>query len=73
MAGLASQVFTLLIFGLIASDVWARIRKHTGEFSDSASAIRDSRRFKILIGAIVVAYAGVLIRCVYRIAEMTRG
>ncbi|KAH7348935.1 RTA1 like protein-domain-containing protein [Rhexocercosporidium sp. MPI-PUGE-AT-0058] len=73
MAGLASQVFTLLIFGLMAFDVWARIRKHTGEFNESASAMRESRRFKILIGAIVVAYAAVLIRFVYRIAEMAGG
>ncbi|KAG4443006.1 hypothetical protein IFR05_001537 [Cadophora sp. M221] len=73
MAGLASQVFTLHIFSLMASDVWAQIRKHTGEFNESASAMRDSRRFRILISAIVVAYANVLIRCVYGTAKMAGG
>lgn len=73
VVGLASQVATLAIFGLMASDVFFRIRKHQGRYTESAEALRGSSRFKGFLVAITIAYAAIFIRCVYRIAEMAGG
>jgi hypothetical protein len=73
LVGLVSQVITLSIFGLLAIDVWVRIMKHKRDFSPTAKEVHDSRHFKGLLGAILVAYLFILIRCVYRIPEMSGG
>lgn len=73
MVGLSSQVATLVVFGVMAIDVFFRIRKHTGSFNFSATAMRNSKRFKGLLNAIVIAYCTILFRCIYRIAEMAGG
>jgi hypothetical protein len=73
MVGLASQVVTLAIFGIMALDVFFRIRKHQGRYTESAEALRASSRFKGFLIAITVAYCTIFIRCVYRIAEMAGG
>ncbi|KAL2064544.1 hypothetical protein VTL71DRAFT_3681 [Oculimacula yallundae] len=84
VTGLSTQVLTLLIFGLMVLDVYLRIRTHSHQsqhatispeldFTSSTKALRESRRFKILVASLVVAYAAILIRCIYRIAEMAGG
>ncbi|KAI9054228.1 hypothetical protein LZ554_001396 [Drepanopeziza brunnea f. sp. 'monogermtubi'] len=77
MLGLVLQVVTLLIFGLMAADVYFRIRKFSGEqqqHSDQPNhALRHSKRFRWLLVAITVSYVAILIRCIYRIAEMAGG
>ncbi|PVH71498.1 RTA1-domain-containing protein [Cadophora sp. DSE1049] len=73
MVGLGFQVFTLAIFGIMAIDVWVHIRKHKGEFNESAKGMRESRRFKLMIGSIIAAYIAIQIRCIYRIIEMAGG
>ncbi len=73
MLGLASQVVTLAIFGIMAGDVFLRIRKFRGEFNESTTALRHSKRFKGLLIAILTSYITIFLRCVYRIAEMAGG
>lgn len=73
MVGLGSQVLTLVIFGLMAVDVFFRVRKFRGEFNESTNNLRNSKHFKGLLGAIIVAYWTILIRCIYRICEMAGG
>ncbi|KAE9377661.1 RTA1-domain-containing protein [Stipitochalara longipes BDJ] len=73
LVGLVTQVITLSIFGLLAMDVWARIIKNNGYLSTTAKEVHNTRRFKGVIGAIVLAYTFILIRCVYRIPEMAGG
>ncbi|KAF4624970.1 hypothetical protein G7Y89_g13197 [Cudoniella acicularis] len=73
MVGLCSQVATLVVFGIMAVDVFLRIRKHSGSFNVSTATLRESKRYKGLIAAIITAYVAILIRCVYRIAEMSGG
>jgi len=70
MVGIVSQVVTLAIFGLTATDVFLRIRKHG---ATSTSTLRRSRRFEGLLVAIAIVYWTILIRCIYRIAEMAGG
>lgn len=73
MLGLVVQVITLAIFGLMAIDVYFRIRRYQGQFTQSAEKMRRSRRFRGLIAAITISYTAILIRCIYRIAEMAGG
>ncbi|KAF8862242.1 RTA1-domain-containing protein [Acephala macrosclerotiorum] len=73
MVGLVFQVMTLAVFGVMAVDVFFRIRRHRGEFTQSAENLRASKRFKGLMIAIAVAYIAIEIRCLYRIAEMAGG
>lgn len=73
MVGLVFQVATLVVFGIMALDVFFRIRKYRGEFNEPTSALRSSKRFKGLLGGLIIAYWMILIRCIYRIAEMAGG
>lgn len=73
MVGLVSQVVTLAIFGLMAIDVFFRIRKFRGEFNESTIALRQSGRFRNFLIAFAMAYTTIFIRCAYRIAEMSGG
>lgn len=73
MVGLASQVITLAVFGLMSLDVLLRIRKFRGGFNESTNYLRNSKRFRGLLVVLVVAYVTISIRCVYRIAEMAGG
>lgn len=73
MVGLVSQVVTLGVFGIMAIDIFFRIRKFRGEFNESTNALRNSGRFKNFLVGFVVAYLTILIRCIYRIAEMSGG
>lgn len=78
VAGIALQVANLAVFGLLSLDFFLAARKH---FRDPSSKVRNSgsaqiwfsRRFRVFCSAITCAYAGILIRCIYRIAEMAGG
>lgn len=73
MLGLVLQVVTLIIFGVLAVDVALRIRKFSGSHNASTHELRHSSHFKFLIIAIIVSYTAILLRCIYRIAEMSGG
>lgn len=73
MVGLVSQVVTLGVFGIMALDVFFRIRHYNGRLSPSTATLRGSRRLRGLLMALIIAYTTILIRCIYRIAEMAGG
>ncbi|KAF2801380.1 RTA1-domain-containing protein [Mytilinidion resinicola] len=73
MAGLSFQVFTLLVFGLLTAEYFTRVRTHRGELNPATEPLRASTRFRCFLVAVLVAYTAVLLRCVYRIAEMSKG
>ena len=73
MVCLASQEATLVAFGIMALDVFFRIRKFRSEFNESTNTLRKSKHFKGLLAAIVLAHTVILIRCIYRIAEVAGG
>lgn len=70
IVGISSQVVTLAAFGLMALDVFFKILKHRGQYNETSNALRGSKKFKLLLGALVVSYTTILLRCIYRIAEM---
>ncbi|KAF5023539.1 hypothetical protein F66182_4406 [Fusarium sp. NRRL 66182] len=75
MAGIAFQVATLSIFALLSLLFLVRRARAAQSSPLSGSALRtwQSKRFRWFLFGLTTAFAGVYIRCVYRIAEMRGG
>ncbi|CAG8948764.1 hypothetical protein HYFRA_00001886 [Hymenoscyphus fraxineus] len=76
IAGLAFQVFTLFIFILLCLDFTLRTYRRYASLGVSAfeqSPVRQSKRFKGFIAALVVATICIFWRSVYRVAELADG
>lgn len=80
IAGLSFQVLTLLIFIVFCLDFSARARRRHRRLGaaafdqgDAARALRGSRRFRGFLAALAVATVCIFWRCVYRVAELSRG
>ncbi|KAI0120368.1 RTA1-domain-containing protein [Hypoxylon sp. NC0597] len=75
IAGIALQSAVLGFFGAMVVDYYLRIRKWvaSGEATPEALATWNDRKFRMFCYAVAGAYAGILIRCIYRIAEMAGG
>ncbi|KIW06110.1 uncharacterized protein PV09_03277 [Verruconis gallopava] len=74
IAGLAFQVFTLLVFGMLALEYLFRtVKTHKHELNPATSTLRRTLKFKLFLCAIILAYTTILIRCVYRVAELAGG
>ncbi|KAK0362572.1 hypothetical protein LTR02_014696 [Friedmanniomyces endolithicus] len=73
ITGLATQVFTLVIFGILAADYGFAIYRNRAHLNPLTAELRQSRQFKLFLGALWVAYFGILIRCSYRVAELAGG
>ncbi|TAQ86220.1 hypothetical protein B7494_g5458 [Chlorociboria aeruginascens] len=80
VAGLAFQVFTLLIFMLLCLDFALRTHKRYRSLGESAfdqnptlAGIRGSWRFKAFLGALSLATICIFWRSVYRVAELGEG
>ncbi|KAJ9603147.1 hypothetical protein H2200_012442 [Cladophialophora chaetospira] len=69
IAGLSFQVFTLLCFIGLCLAYALSYRRHGGTFPRAKSA----REFKIFIGLLSFAMICILIRCIYRIDELSEG
>ena len=70
LAGLSFQVFTLVCFISLCIDYTIRYRRGTDAFSQRA---KITRQFKIFAGTLAFAILCILIRCVYRIDELSNG
>lgn len=71
IAGIAFQVFTMVIFGVLAVLFFVRCRKAGKRLSNSgvSSPLGDPEKRKspvLFCTGIVVAYTAILIRCIYR-------
>ncbi|KAK4149337.1 RTA1 like protein [Chaetomidium leptoderma] len=78
MAGIVLQVVVLLCFGTLSGDYLFRAGRYfrsgnvAPEYQAGAALFVD-KKFRTFIWAMGVAYAALLIRCIYRIAEMQGG
>ena len=73
IAGISWQVVTLAVFGaMIADFVFRRVRSPTPLSSKASQTWRDIK-FRIFAGALALLYTMIIIRCIYRIAEMAGG
>lgn len=80
IAGLVSQVVTMFIFMILASDfawrTWSRHRRLGDAAFDQTPAlaqVRASKIFRAFLGALALAFICIFWRCVYRIAELSEG
>lgn len=73
IAGLVTQVFTLLVFGMLAADYGFAAYRNRTNLNPATQSLRETRKFKLFVVALWVAYTGVLIRCAYRVAELVGG
>ena len=73
LAGLVFQVLTLVVFGACAADYSFAVYQHRTQLNPETLGLRQSRRFRLFVFALWVAYFGILIRCIYRVAELAGG
>jgi hypothetical protein len=69
IAGIVLQVVNLAFFGLLSLDFFWRARRHFRNPDSSSSPgakVWHEKRFRIFCVAVTGAYAGILIRCIYR-------
>jgi hypothetical protein len=79
MAGIVLQVIVLGCFGAMAADYLVRAGRYFRNGNNVApehqagAALWVDKKFRAFIWAMALAYAALLIRCIYRIAEMAGG
>lgn len=73
IAGLATQVVTLLVFGALSADYGFKVYRNRAHLNPATESLRRTMRFRLFIVALWVAYFGILIRCTYRVAELAKG
>ncbi|KAL2255319.1 hypothetical protein VTK26DRAFT_3623 [Humicola hyalothermophila] len=82
MAGIVLQVVVLGAFGGMAGDYLVRVGKYfragggaggSGEENEAGAALWVDKKFRAFVWAMGLAYAALLIRCIYRVAEMAGG
>jgi hypothetical protein len=78
IAGLAFQVFTLLLFILLAVDFAIRSMRRKRQlgvdtFDTTHTHLRSARRFKLFLCALGFATLCIFTRSVYRVAELSEG
>ncbi|KAH8811510.1 sphingoid long-chain base transporter RSB1 [Xylogone sp. PMI_703] len=75
LAGLSFQVFTLTVFILMALDFGLRYRRdfRNGKVSRDEKGPAQDTRFRIFLAFLSLSIICILIRCVYRIDELSDG
>jgi hypothetical protein len=70
LAGLATQLATLLIFGALAADFAFSVYKNRRSLHPATTELRRDWRFEVFVAALYIAYGAILLRCCYRVAEL---
>lgn len=73
IAGVVFQVFVLATFGYLCTEYALRTYFRRDQLKPEANALLHKASFRFFVFAIVIAYLGMFIRCVYRIPELTGG
>ncbi|KAL8723978.1 MAG: hypothetical protein Q9166_008199 [cf. Caloplaca sp. 2 TL-2023] len=73
LAGIVWQVFTLVVFAALAGDFVLRVSRARSNLTLTASELLKSTKFKLFSAGLVTAYLTILVRCIYRIAELAGG
>ncbi|RYP16328.1 hypothetical protein DL765_005178 [Monosporascus sp. GIB2] len=74
IAGISIQCLVLGLFGFLCLEYFCRVQKRVQDRArPGARAVWGDRRFRKFCYALLAAYIGILIRCLYRIAEMAGG
>ncbi|KAF9874600.1 RTA1 like protein [Colletotrichum karsti] len=75
IAGICLQVVVLMLFGVAGADYFIRVRRWAAspDTDPAQLTLWHQKKFKLFMYSIVGAYACVMIRCIYRVAEMAGG
>jgi hypothetical protein len=73
IAGLVFQIFTMLLFGLLCFEFGIRAHLVPQFFDPSTQRIRSLKRFQYFWVALAYAYFLTMIRCFYRVVELSGG
>lgn len=80
IAGIVLQVVVLALFGVASIDYYIRVKKYIQgrdskgrQPTEAAVTLWNNKRFRTFGIAVSVAYFCILIRCIYRVAEMAGG
>ncbi|RMZ91265.1 hypothetical protein DV736_g1488, partial [Chaetothyriales sp. CBS 134916] len=73
IAGLSTQVASTTAFCLLCLQLAWSIRQHPEKVDDSYRQFRRTLRFRLYLWAIGIATIAILIRCTFRVAELSQG
>jgi hypothetical protein len=73
IAGVIVQVVILVVFGYFLTEYTIRTYRRREQLSTESMKLFHATSFRCFVVAIIVAYLGILVRCVYRIPELTGG
>ncbi|RYP90673.1 hypothetical protein DL770_003211 [Monosporascus sp. CRB-9-2] len=74
IGGISLQCLVLGLFGSLCLDYYCRVKRRVkGKVRPETRAVWGDRRLRKFCYALLGAYIGIMIRCLYRIAEMARG
>ncbi|KIX97475.1 uncharacterized protein Z520_06927 [Fonsecaea multimorphosa CBS 102226] len=73
IAGLASQVASTTVFCGLCLQIVFSIHKRAGLVNRNSAALRRKLAFKLFLSAIAISTVAILIRCSFRVAELSHG
>jgi hypothetical protein len=73
IAGVIFQVVILAFFGYFLAEYTLRTYRRRDQLSQESWALFHKISFRCFMGAVIVAFLGIFVRCVYRIPELTGG
>ncbi|EGP90159.1 unnamed protein product [Zymoseptoria tritici ST99CH_3D7] len=73
IAGLSTQVVSLLLFIILGAEFAWRVRKNSQQLDPRFENLRSSKKWQLFIIGLAVATVTIFIRCVFRVAELNSG
>ncbi|OAP55716.1 hypothetical protein AYL99_09868 [Fonsecaea erecta] len=73
IAGLASQVASTTLFCGLCLQIVFRIHTRPSLINHNSAALRRALAFRLFLIAIAIATVAILVRCCFRVAELSRG
>jgi len=73
IAGLSTQVASMVAFVIVCGQLALAIRRHPEKINTEYAEMRQSKRFRFFLCSIGVCTIAILIRCSYRVAELSDG
>jgi len=73
IAGLVSQIFTLMVFAGLAAEYAIQCWRKPHELNPGCIELVKSAKFRLCVAAVTLAFIAIYVRCCYRVAEMAKG
>lgn len=73
IAGLSTQVVSMFTFVLVCSQLAWAVHQHPEKTNTTYAEMRRSKRFRFFLWSIGICTIAILIRCSFRVAELSKG